>query len=574
MSMGEAERLAEEERQLQEALALSMQDQRPPTEPSTVHDEDEEMRQALALSMQQSTPPSIDGGAHSSSPPALPPAIDYSDADSGGPSLAELVFGRPSGEVLRQWKSQGITLADVDLSEAPGITPFSAGLAQEHGGPCAILAAAQAFMLRRLLFDPTPSNPQPQPSWLDEASGGSGDATASLLPSELEAKDALHCGLADILCTAASAPSAAASSPSPPASLAESRVVLAIPTAQQLQDGVLVALPAQELLSALVATAARPVGWNATLDALRSRADGLASPLGALSLLLSALLTRTASRFSAERDDASQPLLDAQFGHCSQEVLNLLLLGVGVSNVFDGSKDLGGDFVLRGVPSRPAVGLLSQLEALRYLQVGSFFKAPVQPIWVVASESHYSLLFALTNAVQKTDAIAQLEERLQHAFSEFDSEGNGFISSEHLQTLVTSLPEWQCPPLEDLRAQLDPDKCSLIVWDAFQRVMMPLHPGAAEHIRLQREQEEAQQKAQGFSAPASHQRGASAPMVLFHYNGLGAKGHENKRALRKLDVLPGGAAGQPSSTEGLASCICTRWKDALVSYEGPPPSIN
>ena len=45
-----------------------------------------------------------------------------------------------------------------------------------------------------------------------------------------------------------------------------------------------------------------------------------------------------------ERDDASLPLLDPHFGHCSQEGLNLLLAGVGVSNVFDGSRDLGGGF--------------------------------------------------------------------------------------------------------------------------------------------------------------------------------------------------------------------------------------
>ena len=32
-------------------------------------------------------------------------------------------------------------------------------------------------------------------------------------------------------------------------------------------------------------------------------------------------------------------------------------------------RDLGGGFKLRGVPARPAVGLLSELEALRYLQV-------------------------------------------------------------------------------------------------------------------------------------------------------------------------------------------------------------
>ena len=78
--------------------------------------------------------------------------------------------------------------------------------------------------------------------------------------------------------------------------------------------------------------------------------------------------------------------------------------------------------------ARRPVGLLSQLEALRYLEVGHYFKQPSHPIWVVASESHYSLLFATSNAVQATDPISRLEERLLAAFNEFDREGNGFIS--------------------------------------------------------------------------------------------------------------------------------------------------
>ena len=115
--------------------------------------------------------------------------------------------------------------------------------------------------------------------------------------------------------------------------------------------------------------------------------------------------------------------------------------------------------------------------------MGQYFKQPGQPIWVVASESHYSLLFATSNAVQATDAVQQIEERLNAAFTEYDREGNGFISSEHLPTLVAGLPDWQCPPVEELRAQLDPDRSQLIVWDTFQRVMMPLHPQAAEYAR-------------------------------------------------------------------------------------------
>jgi hypothetical protein len=46
------------------------------------------------------------------------------------------------------------------------------------------------------------------------------------------------------------------------------------------------------------------------------------------------------------------------------------------------------------VTARPPVGLFSELEALRYVEVGSRFKTPLAPLWVVASQTHYSLLKA------------------------------------------------------------------------------------------------------------------------------------------------------------------------------------
>ena len=97
-------------------------------------------------------------------------------------------------------------------------------------------------------------------------------------------------------------------------------------------------------------------------------------------------------------------------------MLNLLLVGQATSNDFDGERDLGGDIRLRGVRARPAVGLLSQLEALRYLEVGALFKRPASPIWVIASESHYTLLFACDGAVQEVSALAAVEEQMLAAF--------------------------------------------------------------------------------------------------------------------------------------------------------------
>ena len=157
---------------------------------------------------------------------------------------------------------------------------------------------------------------------------------------------------------------------------------------------------------------------------------------------------------------------------------------------------------------------------------------------------------------QAVDAIAALEERLLAAFSEYDNEGNGFIAADKLPSLVSALPQWRTPPVEELQRLLDPDGTSLVLWDSFQRVMMPLHPSAAEHA----------------AAPAAPGAPA-APLELYHYNGLGAKGHESKRALRRVEVEPGKRPVGPAP-QGLAAIIATRWQNALVCHEGPPPSIN
>jgi hypothetical protein len=61
-----------------------------------------------------------------------------------------------------------------------------------------------------------------------------------------------------------------------------------------------------------------------------------------------------------------------QFGHCNQELINLLLTGRATSNVIDGEMELGDSGLrLRGVYQRSSIGYLTQLEALRYCEVRS-----------------------------------------------------------------------------------------------------------------------------------------------------------------------------------------------------------
>jgi hypothetical protein len=74
------------------------------------------------------------------------------------------------------------------------------------------------------------------------------------------------------------------------------------------------------------------------------------------------------------------------------------LVGRATTNVFDGditfNDECGDAITLRGLHGIPPVGFLSALEPLKYCEVGSLLKRPKSPLWVVGSQTHYSLLFA------------------------------------------------------------------------------------------------------------------------------------------------------------------------------------
>ncbi|RHY32799.1 hypothetical protein DYB32_002223 [Aphanomyces invadans] len=138
---------------------------------------------------------------------------------------------------------------------------------------------------------------------------------------------------------------------------------------------------------------------------------------GAVLVVASVMLTRGLATIEADMDTATGtvPTLIGAHDYCTQvqhvhvlptpetcvlqEMVNLLLVGYACSNVFDGAKDLGGDggstsMVLRGVQKRSVVGFLTLFEAYDYIVVGDHLKSPMDCIWVVCSESHYSVLFA------------------------------------------------------------------------------------------------------------------------------------------------------------------------------------
>ena len=140
-------------------------------------------------------------------------------------------------------------------------------------------------------------------------------------------------------------------------------------------------------------------------------------------LLYSLALTRGIAMLGRDADFPT-PLIGMN-GYCSQELVNLLLIGRAHSNVFDGERSLGGaddaaaaegdgGVRLRGVPRRGLVGFLTLFERQgaegTLLTVGSHYKRPATPVFVVQSESHYSVLWAAAGT--PPDVLWDPSERL------------------------------------------------------------------------------------------------------------------------------------------------------------------
>lgn len=92
--------------------------------------------------------------------------------------------------------------------------------------------------------------------------------------------------------------------------------------------------------------------------------------------------------------DMRENSLLTEHGYASQELINIILIGKATSNVFDGDKDMGDNFIIKGIHKQSEIGFLTLFEAYGYFQVGAFLKQPKLPIWIICSESHYSVLFS------------------------------------------------------------------------------------------------------------------------------------------------------------------------------------
>ncbi|KAF4755204.1 hypothetical protein FOZ62_026372 [Perkinsus olseni] len=272
--------------------------------------------------------------------------------------LRRLVFGDapgyPSG-----WR-QGFCFADCGA-------PYC--LVQARGGPCGVLAAVMAFMLKLMR---------------EEFPAGDGGLATIASPSDR------------VLSSRGTTP--------PPSAVDDRRTLLAGAMADILwgiaesSTGVVylvhnlrsIERPQRASVSTLTGKAEVITALEAsTLYEQYSRDTGL------ISFVYSALLTRGLDSVREDTDDPERVTMLGDHGYCTQELVNLLLVGRAASNTFDGYRDLDG-LTLRGIQAASCpIGLLSLYEHFKCLEVGEKLKHPTAGIWLVCAESHYSLLYAI-----------------------------------------------------------------------------------------------------------------------------------------------------------------------------------
>jgi hypothetical protein len=490
------------------------------------------------------------------------PTFETLSQESLAPVL-ELLFGREPVELdVQRWNAQGFTFSDNDT--------IRFGLTQRYGGPCGILAPVQCFVMYDLLFNPERKLSEEE----------------QLSPSDEQRVDALLHSLAWIV-------ERCAVSPREEAKNGDKKPLCFVRASEEKQG---------EFMGATCATREEYVGI------LRENLALLHSDVGVLSFVMSCIFTRGIETIKGDMDDLELPLV-ARFGHCTQEIVNLMLVGCAVTNVFDGEKDMGG-LKLKGIPSSEhcVVGYLTLLEALRYSKVGSYYKVPHTPIWVVGSSSHYSVLFARDVRIGQLSQSDSKMEKAHIAFTQLDPHENGFIPITSLPGLLTTLGVLQSA--QSIQKQVDPDNMGIVLWQSLAAFLLSLDAAASNsqsssvasssgpwvcavctfmNQNASRSVCEICNSPRPQAPPPSSSSSSSSAadgkeeehpkkFTLDHFNGLDGPGPTVARMVPcQVMLLESGSLNSQGQMQkrGLREVIHTKWPDSLITYpEGGDPKIS
>lgn len=247
-----------------------------------------------------------------------------------------------------------------------------------------------------------------------------------------------------------------------------------------------------------------------------------------------------------EMEDSSEVLIDSIHGHGSQSLINLLITGYAVTNLWDGEREVCG-LKLQGIPSRSPIGFLTQLEHLRYTEVGWNLKNPVYPIWILGSETHLTVLFSLEETLVTHETQSQIARRM---FGKFDTEHNGFITIDKFGDLLKSLNLESAPDYVNImKSRVDEEGLGIIMLSKFMEEFFP--------------NEKAEKSANKFT--------------IFHVNCLARPSSGNK-----VEFIEGQAeiCDPPDmqvlgDTSNIRTCLMTKWPTIELKWiNNCIPSLN
>lgn len=325
--------------------------------------------------------------------------------DDRARELWELLFGgSPEPHDVQRWTDTAFDFVGADEAAGPDTPACAWGLRQTLGGPCGVLAAAQAFVVRQLLWgaahelaprkalrrSPSATSTASTTIGTDSETDTPGGSCGSSVVEDSSPRDAPEAGCGGVAALVDRLQGRFGS--------LDSCAVLAAALVRILRNA---APPSGPFVWAEVTgrsqVRAREFDTSEALAAWlvgEGLLQAMRSPV--LSFVCSLVLTRGVEAVKSDMDCAESSLIGL-YGHCSQELTNLCITGQAATNVFDGSvvfEDGDDALRLRGAQASPEVGFLSAHEPLMLAEVGRLMKRPRYPLWVVGSSTHYTLLLA------------------------------------------------------------------------------------------------------------------------------------------------------------------------------------
>uniref|UniRef100_A0A8D3BC59 Ubiquitin carboxyl-terminal hydrolase MINDY n=1 Tax=Scophthalmus maximus TaxID=52904 RepID=A0A8D3BC59_SCOMX len=429
--------------------------------------------------------------------------------------VVDLVWGRPSSgavsaSIFRRW-AQGFVFSENEHT----------ALEQFEGGPCAVIAPVQAFLLKNIVFNRECSN------WRQMSEEGQKTALCSTLSEILEsACSSPSTGFC--LVTWAKGQSPHTSTHTNTQSQSQTQDVPEPESSQPPQEHKRTVMSVTDLREEVLSLYHT---WRGCC--------------GVLLFLYSVILTKGIENIRNEIQDTMEPLIDPVHGHGSQSLVNLLVTGHAVSNVWDGDRECSG-MKLHGIHKQASVGFLTLMESLRFCKVGAFLKSPKFPIWILGSETHLSVFFTKEMSLVGPESPS---EQARRVFQSFDPEDNGFIPESLLEDVMKALDLVSEPEYVSLvKSKLDPESLGIILLGPFLLEFFP-----------------------------NQDSGIPDSFPVYHYNGLKQSNHNERVEYVEGTALVLGFEDPMVRTDDtpVKRCLQTKWSYIeLLWTTDRSPSLN